>query len=45
MPDAYDKVHDQTYLWDANHQLTERLIRRATENQAKGMVLGLTLLQ
>jgi hypothetical protein len=37
--DAYAKAHDQTYLMEAGRQLTERLIRRATEIQSKGSVL------
>jgi hypothetical protein len=37
--DAYAKAHDQTYLVDASRQLTERLIRHATEIQSKGTVL------
>lgn len=37
--DAYAKAHDQTYLLDASRELTERVIRRATEIQSKGTVL------
>ena len=36
---TYAKAHAQTYLVDASRELTERVIRRATQIQSRGTVL------